>query len=124
MGFGEAISYGFQNITNFSGRSTRSSFWWWILFVWIIDVILSFIVNAVGLNSDSGGFSTVAGLIIYVVFALATVAAGVRRLHDTGKSGWLMLLYFLCCIGPIILIIFWVQPSQPGDNQYGPQPTA
>ena len=53
---------------------------------------------------------------------LATLAVGCRRLHGTGKSGWLQLLLLIPCIGAIILIVFWVQPSTPGDNAYGPVP--
>ncbi|MFM8350808.1 MAG: DUF805 domain-containing protein [Actinomycetales bacterium] len=117
MGFGEAISSGLKNLTNFSGRASRSEFWWYVLFIWIVSIILHLILNAIGLNGNSAvgtGF-----FIVYVLQVLALIAIGARRLHDTGKSGWLELLWIIPCVGPIILIIFWVQGSQPGDNQYG-----
>lgn len=123
MGFGEAISSGFSNITNFSGRSARSAFWWWMLFVWIIEAVVYWIEKAI--SPDSSGILFGAGIlstIVYIVLWLASLAVGCRRLHDTNKSGWLQLLLIIPCLGPIILIIFWVQPSQLGDNQYGPQP--
>lgn len=126
MGFGQAISYNLNNMTNFSGRASRSEFWWWILFVWIINVILAFLINLVtpssGDTSSLGLLGNVALLIVSVIFFLATLAVAVRRLHDTGRSGWWVLLYWVCCIGTIIMIVFCVQPSQPSDNQYGAPP--
>jgi uncharacterized membrane protein YhaH (DUF805 family) len=54
---------------------------------------------------------------------LPSLAVGARRLHDTGKSGWWLLLGLIPLVG-LILIIFWVMDSNPGDNQYGPNPKA
>jgi uncharacterized membrane protein YhaH (DUF805 family) len=126
MGFGQAISSGFSNLTNFSGRASRSEFWWWLLFVWIINAILAIIINLVTPASDGtanlGILGNIGVLIVSVIFFLATLAVAVRRLHDTGRSGWWVLLYWVCCIGTIVLIVFWVQPSQPGDNQHGAPP--
>ena len=124
MGFGESIKHVFSNMTNFSGRASRSEFWWFYLFIVIIGTILSIIANATGANSSSGMGVNILSIIIYVVLVLASLSVSVRRLHDTNKSGWLVLLNLLCCIGPIILIVFWVQPSTEGDNSYGPRPTA
>lgn len=120
MGFGQAISHNLSNMTNFSGRASRSEFWWWILALWILQVIVSLIFG--GYRMDNG-FLGFIGWIVSIILVLATIAVGCRRLHDTGKSGWLQLLYLIPCIGPIILIIFWVQAGTPGDNQYG-APTA
>jgi uncharacterized membrane protein YhaH (DUF805 family) len=121
MGFGEAISSGLKNLTNFSGRASRSEFWWYVLFIWIVSIILHLILNAIGLNGNSAvgtGF-----VIVYVLQILAVIAVGCRRLHDTGKTGWLQLLWVIPCVGPIILIIFWVQAGQPGDNAHGASPS-
>lgn len=117
MGFGEAISSGLKNVTNFSGRASRSEFWWYALFIWIVAIILHLILNAIGLNGNSmvgTGF-----YIVYVLEILALVAVGCRRLHDTGKSGWLQLLWIIPCVGPIILIVFWAMAGDPGDNAHG-----
>ena len=125
MGFGQAISSGFGNLTNFSGRASRSEFWWWMLFVWIVNVIVGTILNIAVPNDGTnsmGFFASVAWWIVYIIFFLATLGVAVRRLHDTGRSGWWVLLQLICCIGTIILIVFWVQPSQPSDNQYGAPP--
>jgi uncharacterized membrane protein YhaH (DUF805 family) len=124
MGFGEAIKHVFSNMTNFSGRASRSEFWWFYLFIVIIGTVLSIITSATGVNSNSGLGVNILSIVIYVVLVLASLSVSVRRLHDSNKSGWLVLLNLLCCIGPIILIVFWVQPSTEGDNSYGPRPTA
>lgn len=121
MGFGESIKHVFSNMTNFSGRASRSEFWWFYLFITIIGVIAGFLTQ----NGDSRNAGVnVVMFVIYVILVLASLSVSVRRLHDSNKSGWLVLLNLLCCIGPIILIIFWVQPSTEGDNSYGPRPTA
>jgi uncharacterized membrane protein YhaH (DUF805 family) len=122
MGFGESIKHVFGNLTNFSGRASRSEFWWFYLFIVIVAAVLSIIASATGASSGSGG--GVITFIIYVIVILAILSVSVRRLHDSNKSGWLILLNLLPCIGPIILIIFWVQPSTEGDNRHGPRPTA
>ena len=127
MGFGEAISYNLKNLTNFDGRAARSEFWWWILALWILNVIVSFVTggSSVFMGGDAGNaFLAFIGWIIWIILILATVAVGARRLHDTGKSGWWQLLYFLPCVGFIVLIIFWAQAGTPGDNGYGTPPAA
>jgi uncharacterized membrane protein YhaH (DUF805 family) len=64
------------------------------------------------------------GWVISIILTLATIAVGCRRLHDTGKSGWLQLLWLIPCVGWIIMIVLWAQAGTPADNQYGPPPTA
>jgi len=122
MGFGQAISYNFSNLTNFEGRAPRSQFWWWMLFLWLISLVVNIFTGGLGslMGRNEFSFLSLVGWIIGIVVVLATVAVGARRLHDTGKSGWLQLLWILPCIGPIILIIFWAPAGNPGDNQYGP----
>lgn len=116
MGFGEAVTSGFKNLTNFSGRASRSEFWWYALVSFIVYIVLVVILQNVLGNQST------AIIISQLIFALLLIAAGARRLHDTGKSGWLELLWLIPCVGPIILIIFWAQAGQPGDNQHGSAP--
>ena len=116
MTFGQAISAGFANITNFEGRASRPAFWWWALLIFIIYVL------AGALFGRGGGFMSFIFTIVWIVLALATIAVGCRRLHDTGRSGWWQLLFLLCGIGGIVTIIFWVQPGTAGANKYGPPP--
>jgi uncharacterized membrane protein YhaH (DUF805 family) len=121
MGFGEAISSGFANMTNFEGRASRPAFWWWFLFIYIIEIVVSLVF---GVGRGGNGFLVFIGYIVLIILWLATIAVGCRRLHDTGKSGWLQLLVLIPCIGFIILIVFWIQPGTAGDNAYGPPPSA
>jgi uncharacterized membrane protein YhaH (DUF805 family) len=118
MGFGEAVQKGISNVGNFEGRSSRPEFWWFALAAWVGYVVLQVIVSAV----FRGGFGNFLFFVIWVLVWLAILSVSVRRLHDVGQSGWLVLIGFIPCIG-LILIYFFVQPSQ-GDNQYGPAPAA
>jgi uncharacterized membrane protein YhaH (DUF805 family) len=125
MGFGQAISYNFSNLGNFDGRAARAEFWWWALFLWLVSVVVNFFTGGIGMfmgGQSEFGFLTLVGWILWIVLVLATMAVGARRMHDTGKSGWLQLLWFIPCVGWIIMIVLWAQPGTPGDNQYGPPP--
>lgn len=128
VSFGEAIARAFRNYCNFSGRASRSEYWWFYLFVQIVSCVLVFpwvgfnFVNIANGQEPSFNFFT----IVSYVWALATFLPSFgllfRRLHDTGRSGWWWLLSFIPLIGVIFLIVWLCQPSQPGDNQYGPEP--
>jgi uncharacterized membrane protein YhaH (DUF805 family) len=105
----------------FSGRSRRKEYWFFVLFVVIISIVLSLIDVFIGAYNASTG----AGLLTSI-FSLAvlipTIAVSVRRLHDTDRSGWWILLGLIPIIGQIILLVFYVQDSTPGTNRYGPNP--
>ena len=122
MSFGQAISHNLSNMTTFSGRAGRSEFWWWILFIWLISVVVNLLTGGFNVGATDRGFLYYVGLAIGIILWLATLAVSIRRLHDTGRSGWWVLLWFICCIGAVIVLIFCLQPSQPTDNQYGPPP--
>ena len=117
MNFGEAITSGFQNYANFSGRAQRSAFWFWALFCFLASIVAGIIDYAI----FGDGKPVVQGL-----FGLATLipylAVGARRLHDTDRSGWWQLLHFLPIIGTIVLIVWWASRGQPGANRFGPNP--
>lgn len=118
MSFGQSISYCFSNYANFNGRAQRSQFWWFFLFVLIVQIVGNGIFAAI-LGTDSVVYSLLV-FVLAIVLAIPLYAAGSRRMHDTGKSGWLQLLVLIPCVGPIILIVFWAQQGMPADNQYGP----
>lgn len=108
-----------DNYVNFSGRAQRKEYWMFVLFNVLIIIALQIIETMVGLNvGDTGIISTLYALAV----VLPSLAVGVRRLHDTGKSGWWILLSLIPILGAIVLIIFLVIDSQPGDNKYGPNP--
>src|SRR6202042_1563953 len=110
VGFGEAISEGFKNMVTFSGRASRSAFWWFFLGAIIIDVI--------GAIIGSAAHAVVIQYIIYVIVAIVTISLSVRRLHDSGKSGFWWLIGFIPVIGTITLIVFYCLPGTPGPNKY------
>jgi uncharacterized membrane protein YhaH (DUF805 family) len=122
MTFFEAISSGFRNYVGFSGRASRSEFWYWMLFTVLVSIVTSIIDLEVFdlevLSSSVTPFSSIWGL----VTLLPSLAMGVRRLHDTDRSGWWWLLSFIPLIGIIVLIVFWCSEGTRGPNRFGPDP--
>ena len=104
MNFIDAIKICFTKYADFNGCASRSEFWWWFLFT----LVASLALQAVSYNL-SGAFT--------IATFLPSVAVGTRRLHDTDRSGWWQLLYFLPVIGWIVLIVFWAESGQP--NRFG-----
>ena len=114
---------------DFSGRASRSEFWWFTLGTIIVSYVWQFIMSlligsAVTFNTD-GTFHFEAiqllGYIPSLALMLPSIAVTVRRLHDVGKSGWWYLLIFVCCIGGLYILFLNIQDSE-GDNEYGPRP--
>ncbi len=100
----------------FSGRARRKEYWSYNLFAFILGMILS-------VTFDISGISPVAStLLIWVIFLAPGISVTVRRLHDTGRSGWYYLWALLPLVGFILLLIFALLPSEEGANRYGPQP--
>ena len=124
MSFSQAVSSVLLNkYATFSGRARRSEYWWWYLFVTIVFVVAGILDRAVGLTySDltlgGGWIATIAG----IVFLIPNLAVAVRRLHDTGRTGWWLLIGLVPVIGFFVLLYFFVLDSE-NDNQYGPYPT-
>ena len=100
----------------FSGRSQRAEYWYFVLFNLIISIILGIISAVV-----SDDFS-ILGLLYSLAVLIPGIAVGVRRLHDIGKSGWMLLIALIPLIGTIWLIVLLATDSNPGDNKYGPNP--
>ena len=102
----------------FSGRARRKEFWMFVLF----NLILTVIVSILSLIPVLGKIIYV----LYVIYNLAIIipglAVGARRLHDTNKSGLLLLLMLVPFVGAIILIVFCAMEGDKGNNQYGPDP--
>jgi uncharacterized membrane protein YhaH (DUF805 family) len=109
-----------KNYVNFQGRARRKAYWMFVLFNIIALVILSLIEGALGLSGQNG-YGILTGLYSLAII-LPLIALAVRRLHDTGRSGWWILIGLVPLIGPTVLIVFYVTDSQPGTNQYGPNP--
>lgn len=103
-----------KQYANFNGRARRQEFWMYYLFYIIFYIGVAIIDSVLGL-----GFLT---LIYMLALFVPTISVAARRLHDTGRTGWWQLIGIIPLIGVIVLIIFWVQDSHPGENQYGPNP--
>ena len=115
MTFAQAIRSGFFNYVNFRGRAARSEFWFWILFTVVGGLVAEIF--------DFAFFSAVTGHSpLTDIFQLGTflpgLAVAVRRLHDTDRSGWWLLLLLVPVIGWLVLLFFVVQPGTPGPNQF------
>jgi uncharacterized membrane protein YhaH (DUF805 family) len=108
---------GLKQYAVFSGRARRKAYWMFLLFNIIISVVLGVLEGLVGGPGVLGGLYSLA-------IVIPSLAVSVRRLHDTGRSGWWLLLCLIPLIGSIVLIVFMAQDSQPGSNQYGPNPKA
>lgn len=103
-----------KNYTGFSGRAHRTEFWMFALINFIIAIVLNTVLGFVGLDA--------LGMLYSLGVLLPSIAVSMRRLHDTGRSGWWLLLIFLIFIGWIPLLIFYCLDSTPGENEYGPNP--
>jgi uncharacterized membrane protein YhaH (DUF805 family) len=114
MGFADAIRSVFSKYVVFSGRARRSEFWWFTLFAVILYIVVAIIDAAIG--------SSILGIIVGLALLLPSLAVTARRLHDTGRSGWWILIGIIPLIGAIVLLVFECQDSQPGTNAYGPSP--
>ena len=104
----------FRKYAVFSGRATRQEFWMFILFYVLVYTILNFVLSTIKLD------------FLVTIYVLATIvpllAIGARRLHDTGRTGWWLLLYLIPFLGFIVIMAFSVLDSQTGTNVYGPNP--
>lgn len=105
----------------FSGRARRKEYWMFVLFSTIVSFILGLIDGAMGTIPEEGSTGLLGGIYSLAIF-IPSLAVGVRRLHDVGKSGWMLLLLFLPIIGWIWLLILHCTDSEDGENQYGPNP--
>jgi uncharacterized membrane protein YhaH (DUF805 family) len=112
-----------KKFAEFSGRAQRAEYWFFVLFNSIIALaLMGGAMAAGGQESSMGGIL----MMVYNIYNLAvlvpSLAVSVRRLHDTNRSGWWLLIALIPCVGAIILIVFFVQDSDPGPNRFGPNP--
>jgi len=105
----------------FSGRARRKEYWFFVLFTILISIVLAIIDRFTGTYSAEYGMGLLGGLYTLAVL-LPSIGVTIRRLHDTGRSGWWILLVLIPLIGAIVLLVFMVLDSQPGTNEYGPNP--
>lgn len=100
----------------FSGRARRAEYWYFFLFNIIISVALIIITAVIG------DVFSILGLLYSLALLIPGLAVSVRRLHDVGKSGWMVLIGLIPLIGAIWLLVLMATDSNPGVNKYGPNP--
>jgi uncharacterized membrane protein YhaH (DUF805 family) len=98
----------------FDGRASRPAFWWWLLFAILVAILVA--------SMDGTIFeeSLPLTLVVWLGLIPPSLSVAIRRLHDTDRSGWWILISFIPIIGFVVLLVFYLQASDPGDNGYGP----
>ena len=114
MGLVDAVKSGISNYANFSGRASRSEYWFWVLGV-LIGYIVFIALMAV---SEKLGLLLV---VFYLGIIIPSLSVAVRRLHDTDRSGWMILVSLIPIIG-LIVIYWYCLAGTSGENQYGDDP--
>lgn len=109
-----------KKYADFEGRARRKEYWMFILF----NILISFAIGIIGaLLGKSGGIISVSLSGLYSLFIfIPSIAVTVRRLHDTNRSGWWILIGLIPFFGAIILFIFMILDSDPNANAYGENP--
>lgn len=100
----------------FSGRAGRAEFWWFELATVIVMILLAIVIRIVPVL----GFILLAGYVLAII--VPSIAVAIRRLHDTNKSGWWLLIGFVP-FGGIVLLVFYLLAGNAGSNSHGaPEP--
>jgi uncharacterized membrane protein YhaH (DUF805 family) len=131
MSFSDAISTGLRKYATFRGRARRSELWWFVLFGVLVHVIASVLDTAMGLQALHVDIHLWTlwfrerGVLVVLASAfllLPTLAVGVRRLHDVGRTGLWLLVVLVPCVGLLLLLVFWCSRGQRAANRYGEPP--
>ncbi len=112
--FQSAIKLQIENVTNFQGRASLSAYWWYALALFIVNAVLEIFSVAIG----SVALSLLVDLAVFVV-GLSGLSVAVRRMHDTDKSGWMLLIGLIPFVGWIVVLIFALLPGNPNQNRFG-----
>ncbi|MHA2771378.1 DUF805 domain-containing protein [Vibrio harveyi] len=109
------------NYSNFSSRARRQEYWYFTLVNVLVNLVMGIIDRVIGsvMQMDNFGFF---GVIYALFIMIPSIAVTVRRLHDSGRTGWWALIAFVPIIGVLVLLYFLIQDSEEGSNQYGATP--
>ena len=110
-----------KQYANFEGRARRKEYWMFFLFNFVFALVAVALDNLLGTSNPEVGIGVVYGLYVLLVL-VPGIAVTVRRLHDIGKSGWMILVALIPLVGPIWLLVLTVTNSDQGQNQYGENP--
>jgi uncharacterized membrane protein YhaH (DUF805 family) len=121
MSFADAVRTCLGKYADFSGRARRSEFWWFFLFTSLVSVVTSVVDSVIGTDYGGAANGGILNTLASLALLLPGLAVGARRLHDTGRSGWWQLLWFVICVGWLFLLAWFIEDSR-GANQHGPSP--
>jgi uncharacterized membrane protein YhaH (DUF805 family) len=123
MSFTAAIKSVLNQYLGFAGRARRSEYWWWTLFTVLLGIVAAVLDSVLGTKVGDGVGSTgIIALVVNLLLLLPSLAVLARRLHDTDRSGWWILIGLVPLVGAIVLLVFTVSDSKPGANRFGPSP--
>ena len=111
----------FTKYAQFSGRSRRKEFWLFYLMLMIATVVLTGVDILIGTFDSVSGFGLLSGIFTLAII-VPSLAVSVRRLHDTNRTGWWLLLSIIPILGTIVLVVFWCLRGTQGQNDYGDDP--
>ena len=115
-GFVAAIKKGFKGYVVWNARSTRSEYWWWVLFTIIVGIVAA-VIDAVVFGTEATGLGLLS-IIANIALFLPGLSLIVRRLHATDRSGWWFWISLIPIVGVIILIVFMLLPSKMGPSRW------
>ena len=121
MDFMTAVRTCLSKYVDFSGRARRSEYWYFALFNFLVGIVTNILDAILGTGYDGATSGGLVNTLVGLALVLPGLAVAVRRLHDTGRSGWWVLLVFAIIVGWIVLLVWFVSDSK-ADNQYGPNP--
>jgi len=110
-----------KQYADFDGRARRTEYWMFVLFNIIFSVVAVVLDNVLGIAMEGIGYGPLYGLYVLAMI-IPSLAVAVRRLHDTGKSGWMLLIALIPIIGSIWLLVLYATDGNPGENEYGSNP--
>lgn len=124
MTFQTAVRTCLSKYVDFQGRARRPEYWWFILFVVLGSLVLGTLDAMIFGTTETGDQIGILSAIFSLAVVLPSLAVAIRRLHDTDRSGWWILLGLIPVVGFLVLLYFYVQKGTEGDNRFGPEPPA
>jgi uncharacterized membrane protein YhaH (DUF805 family) len=119
-----------KKYAQFSGRARRSEFWLFSLFIFLVEIVYFVLMGVTG-NFGPAGYTQLNGIgvalaglfsLFFLGIFIPSIAVTFRRLHDTNRSAWWLLIGFLPFLGALVLLVFYFLPGTNGPNKFGPDP--
>ncbi len=110
-----------KQFADFNGRARRQEYWMFVLFNMLFVFAAGMLDRLLNLANETTGIGPLYGLYVLAVF-IPGIAVAIRRLHDIGKSGWMLLVALIPIVGAIWLLVLMVREGDRGENKYGPDP--